>query len=716
MGVYKKVKFVEQNEHSECALACISSILNYYGYKVSLNELRDKYGVPRGGLNLLNIKNILEDYGTSTSAYAVQCFEEISNLKFPLICFWNNNHFIILEKIKRRKVYICNPAIGKQKISVEEFNRNFSNIVIDVAVNKKRAEVKDSIVISKDETVMNYVKKFVFNNKFKFVILFILMLILQTIYLVIPIFTKNIIDNGGSFANDFNIIHLIILAFIFFVLYLSLESLKGLLICSLQFNFTNRLMKKFMKKVISIKFKYFINRSSGDWINRSSLVSFIQQLLNQEFLNTLINTLFIVVYLILMISYSITLTLITVGISLVILILSIINARISYKYNNKEIKSQGKVQNTVIELFEGIETIKSLSLEESFLKKWDNDYEILRNYNYKKNKISALFISITSSLKFFLPIAILISGLYLSLESTITIGTVVAFLSLAQAFISPLLGILNTVIQIIMLKLYFQRVDDVFFLKEESDSNQKIGEINEIKFESVDFKYSEYDKKVLNNVNLNIGKNEKIAIVGSNGSGKSTLIKIICGLLDSSNGVVSFNGVDIRDLTKKSLQNKISVVNQNPIIFQGTLLENILLNEKNIDTQYLNRVMDITLVNDLINEFPIGFETNISQSGMNLSGGQKQKIAIARALVKKPELLLLDEPTSSLDSASEFHIMQGIQKLNLTCIVISHRLSTIKQFDKVIVLENGKIKEYGSHQDLLEIKGKYYELYYSQNP
>lgn len=331
------------------------------------------------------------------------------------------------------------------------------------------------------------------------------------------------------------------------------------------------------------------------------------------------------------------------------------------------------------------------------------DFEKRQKLGFSKNKISIMFQGLSSVIQFMFPIIILFVEVLLSNQNYLTTGTVVAFVTLAQSFISPVTNILNVFIQCIMLRIYFRRVNDILLLPENRNIKtlMTIETVNNVSIKNAYYAYSKFDKNTICNINLGIGKSEKIVIAGMNGSGKSTLLKLIAGLLETKNGEILYNNSNIREIESENMGKLVSFVNQNPTIFNATLKENIILNETNFTEEYFEKVMEISTLDHLIKELPAGLDTHISQTGMNLSGGQKQKIAIARALLKKPQIILFDEATSAMDQISENHIWSRVKELDAMCILVSHNINTIKQFDRIIVLDQGKIVGEGRHNDLL---------------
>ncbi|MGR5978844.1 ATP-binding cassette domain-containing protein [Bacillus cereus] len=269
--------------------------------------------------------------------------------------------------------------------------------------------------------------------------------------------------------------------------------------------------------------------------------------------------------------------------------------------------------------------------------------------------------------------------------------------------------------ELLVLKSYFDRIYEILASRTEENLSKKNGitDIEEIKLSNVNFRYSEFEDMSLKNINLVIKKNEKVAIVGRSGCGKSTLLKVLSSLYIPNTGNFFINNKKITELNPREYRKSIGIINQHPDIFSGSIVENIILDGFDIskDSLYLENVIRLSDVQSIIEGLPLGIHTQISEGGANLSGGQKQKLALARALYKKPPLLIMDEPTSALDNPSEKNIMDNIKDLNMTCVVAAHRLNTIKNFDRILVMHNGEIVEEGSHNQLINQRGYYYEIY-----
>ncbi|MGN8786588.1 peptidase domain-containing ABC transporter, partial [Blautia sp. HCP3S3_D9] len=591
------MKLVEQTEHSECGLACAAMILNYEGVSISLNEMRDMFGVPRGGMSLNHLVRLMNNYGINCKAYEILDVDSLYTINAPFICLWEKNHYVTVKSVGRNKVMIFDPAVGKRKISFAEFRQSFGGyiLVVDKVEFLYKCNKPRNILLDK-------IKCFTLNKKIKFFFLFLVMILIQMNNLVMPILMQQFIDGGDRLSVFSNIVVASVFLILIFVCTYIIESLRGNLINEMQFQFNRELTYIFIEKIVGLDFKHFINRSSGDWIYRARLVEYIQQLLSPSLLFYIVDMLFAVIYFCLMLHYNVLLTLVVVAISIFFVCVSTLNTKILFNMNAKELILQSKLQNVVVEFFEGIETIKSLKMEERFGEKWKDTFFEQQNVSYKKNKISILFNGITSGGIIVYPLVIALLGYNMVNCDLISAGTVVAFLSLAQLFLQPLLNILSTIVQYVMIKIYLERINEILAI----DNSEKCGEknigndIQGIAVENVFFRYSAFEPDILKGVCIDLKAKQKIAIVGLNGSGKSTLLKCIGGLLYPTQGKISINDVSINEIASNDLRSKISYINQEPVIFNASLRENTsvynFINDRLVDESAVLRPLSWHLI------------------------------------------------------------------------------------------------------------------------
>lgn len=707
--VMKKVPFTEQSEHSECGLACTAMVLNYYDDNVTLSHLRDIYGVPKGGNTLTNLNQILLDRGIETKAIRVLDLEILEEQKTPTICFWEERHYVVLEKLTAKDAIILDPASGRKKINRSEFQASFSNIAliltdVDVTITQRKKQKNATWTILKD---------ILSDQKAKVVLFIALTLLIQMVTIAIPRLTQTIIDNADvAVSNATQIASIIVLLFIAYYL---LQVARGLVLIVLENLFDLTLMKAFMKKIIHLPLRFFVNRSTGDLIFRANLSVIIQQIMSQRMLTISVDFLFVFVYLILMVNLSLNLTLIAIFGAVLMGTISVVNSKRVQSITNKELIAQSKVQRILVELFEGMETVKSSGSEKQFYTKWRDEFKNQIMLRAEKNRFSTWVRTIQTSIQFILPIVLIYVGLFQVTKGQLTIGELISFNALSGAFIAPIVTVFDSYTEFLLLRSYFGKLNEILEANDNprlAIEGKKITAINSVTVEDVSFKYSYFEEDILHSVSFQIEPGDKVAIVGKSGSGKSTLLKLLAGLYDTSSGQIKFNDIDLKKIDDASLKNCISIVNQKPTIFNASLYDNIVLNQAEAKEERVEQAIFDSRVDEIIMNLPLGLETQISEGGMNLSGGQMQRISIARALVKETSLLLMDEPTSSLDNISENFIMNRLKTYDFTCIVVAHRLNTIKHFDRILVMDQGRIVEEGTHQELLALKGYYHSIYF----
>lgn len=705
----KKVPFTEQSEHSECGLACTAMVLNYYDDNVTLSHLRDVYGVPKGGNTLTNLNQILSDRGIETKAIRVLDLEILEEQTTPTICFWEERHYVVLEKLTAKEATILDPASGRKKIKRSEFQASFSNIAliltdVDVTITQRKKQKNATWTILKD---------ILSDQKAKVTLFIGLTLLIQMVTIAIPRLTQTIIDNSNVAVS--NIFQIGTTIAILFIAYYLLQVARGLVLIVLENLFDLTLMKAFMKKIIHLPLRFFVNRSTGDLIFRANLSVIIQQIMSQRMLTISVDFLFVFVYLILMVNLSLNLTLIAIFGAFMMGAISVVNSKRVQSITNKELIAQSKVQRILVELFEGMETVKSSGSENQFYTKWWNEFKNQIMLRAEKNRFSTWVRTIQTSIQFILPIVLIYVGLFQVTKGQLTLGELISFNALSGAFIAPIVTVFDSYTEFLLLRSYFGKLNEILEAKDNprlAIEGEKITAIDSVAVEDVSFKYSYFEEAILHSVSFQIERGDKVAIVGKSGSGKSTLLKLLAGLYDTSSGQIKFNDIDLKKIDEDSLKKCISIVNQKPTIFNASLYDNIVLNQTEAKDERVEQAIFDSRVDEIIMNLPLGLETQISEGGMNLSGGQMQRISIARALVKETSLLLMDEPTSSLDNISENFIMNRLKTYDFTCIIVAHRLNTIKHFDRILVMDQGKIVEEGTHQELLSLEGYYHSIYF----
>jgi ABC-type bacteriocin/lantibiotic exporter with double-glycine peptidase domain len=700
----KRINFISSYEHSECGLACVAMMINYYSQSISLTDLREVYGVPTGGLNINQMIEISGKYDVPAKAMKVNDIKELAKINEPFIAHWNSTHFVIVEKFKKKKVSIVDPAKGKLNLSVEEFKASFSNVIICSLVERnkhKRKKVRNKSLI---DIIKKNKKALIWTIAFSFFI--------QLLTLYIPIYIKELIDSFNSIENY---TQLIIVLFFIIAFYYSFSIIKMRIITLFQNNFDRLLTSKTVSHLMELPLKFFVSRGKGELIFTINSNQYIRALLSTQMISLFIDIVFLILYLLLMLFYSVQLTLITVVLGFVLVSISIINTKLLIKKNQSQITAITDVQNITGEMVSNISTIKAVGAEEELLQKWANGFEKQLMLEKEKAKIDSVLGNIPSTIQITYSLIIFVVGILIGREAGLSIGTIVAFNTLGASFLSPMLSIANSYLQFSAAKIYINRLLDIINSKTENrDANAKdiYLQNGDICLNDIYFKYDFFSDYVLREININIKSGEKVAIVGESGSGKSTLMMLIAGLYEPTKGIVEVGKAQINnvDVNKRSYRRQLGIVLQESMLFNGTIKDNILMG-RNADDKEIEQAIVNSSLEKFIQKFPSRLETIISEDGNNISGGQRQRLCIARAVLKRPKLILMDEPTSSLDNISENNIMDNLFKMDSTILVVAHRLANISRFDRVIVMDNGSIVSVGSHEELLKNSSYYQELY-----
>lgn len=704
----RKVPFVEEVQKTECGLCCVCMINRYYKNNITMRELREQLDVGRDGSNFQQLNQLLKKYNFDTKAYNIPA-DKLYCLDLPAIIFWQNNHFVILEKINSKMFYIVDPAIGRQKMTIEEFSEGYSGYALTMKPNKYFKRIK------RKENNWKYFSDCLLKNKLLYMIIISMSIISYLFTIGLPVIIKEIIDNIVSGKNYGKISHLFILMIFFSILYFLITFLKNDYLIKLRAFLDKLLSTKIFKHLLYLPYKFFSVRSSGDIIYTVNSSFRIREIFANNFITGVIDCGAVCIILIYMFSSSFFLGAIASTLFIVNIIVVSLTQSTIIENNRSLITTQSKVQGVQVETVYSILGVKMCAIEDEMLDNWKLKYNNYYNKYCYNEKVNNCILSTISYLQFFSPIIILFASIYLSLKHLISIGQVVAFYSLSTTFFGLSSSVFNMWTGFINSGVLFDRLSDIVGNEVEIDdtNSRKINLLGDIKLDNVSFKYTKNSKYILKDISLSINNGDKVAIVGKSGSGKSTLARLLVGLYAPTEGDIYFDNFNFKDLNKKYIRKQLGIVPQDITLFNKSIFDNIVMNRDNISLEEVQNACKIACIDDEIEDMPMKYYTGISEMGLNLSGGQRQRIALARAIINKPKILLLDEATSSLDNINERKISDEFKKMGTTQIVVAHRLSTIIDADLIIVLDDGKIVEEGTHKQLLERKSYYSRLYSS---
>mgnify|MGYP000894753117 CR=1 FL=1 len=701
---------VLQMEAVECGAAALAIILAHYGRYEPLEKLRLDCGVSRDGSKAGNIVRAATKYGLIAQGYRRE-IKELGEDSVPFIAFWNFNHFIVIEGITEKCVYINDPASGPRKISLEEFNKSFTGVIITFKTGPdfKKGGEKPSIYKSLHRRLKG--------SRLELLYVLITGLCLVLPGFIIPIFTKTFVDDYLIYKMDYIIGPLVSGIIVTALIRGVLIWLQSYSLLRLKAKLSLSDSSQFLWHVLRLPVEFFNQRYAGDISSRVSINDRVATLLSRQLTGSILNAIMVIFYLYILLSYSVFLT--SIGIFIVflnILALKLISRK-RVDGNKSLQQDRGKLTGTSISGINMIETLKASGTENDFFSKWAGYFAKVVNREQELNTYSQFLSVIPSFLSSLNNIAILYFGSFMVMKGTMSAGSLVAYQSLMGFFITPINNLVNLGSTLQEVESDLNRLDDV--LKYETDS--RTGKINnqeedtfklkgKVELKNITFGYSPVSPPLIENFNLTLNPGSRVALVGTSGSGKSTIGKIICGLYKPWSGEILFDGTGVDEIEPRVLHNSLAMVDQSIMLFEGTIKENISMWDNTMDEENIVKAAIDSSIHDDITAREKGYESFIEEGGRNFSGGQAQRIEIARSLSINPTILVLDEATSALDSLTEEIIDRNLRKRGCTQIIIAHRLSTIKDCDEIIVLKSGQVIQRGTHEKLKDLEGPYREL------
>ncbi len=706
-----KTPVVMQLEAVECGAACLAMILAYYGLWLPLEQVRYDCGVSRDGSNAKNVIKAARNYGLSAKGLRMEA-EDIKSAGFPCIVHWQFDHFIVVNGVKGNTVYINDPAKGTLKMPFDEFDEGFTGISLAF-------EPSDNFVPGGVRpSVLGYALSRV--GKVKTDILFVaLMTLITSVSGIVSMGLSRIfMDEIITGSNPSWFIPFLAFTIIFLLIQIPVLIISELINYRINGKLAISGNTSYMWKVLHLPMNFFSQRLVGDIEQRKMTNASIATTIVYTFAPTVLDFLVMIFYLVVILRYSVILT--VLGITSVI-----INIVVSRIVSNERtnilrvfMRDEGKLRGLTVSGIEMIETIKSAGAEEGFFEKWSGYLASSNRQNAKFQIFSINSGLIPAVINSIMTCIILISSIFLVIKGKFSVGMVMAFQGLMSSFLSPANKLIAVSQALTEMRTDMERVEDVMNYKDdpllltadlpiEEDTRKLTGNI-EIK--NLSFGYARLDEPLLKDFSLSVKQGQKIAIVGASGSGKSTVAKLISGLYEPWEGEILFDGKKHSEISRHIFTGSVAIVDQDVIVFEDSIRNNISMWDSTIeDFEVILAAKDADIHADIMAREG-GYNYKLSENGKDFSGGQRQRMEIARVLAGEPTIIILDEATSALDAKTEAYVVNAIKERGITCIVVAHRLSTIKDSDEIIVLNHGVIEERGTHDELYAKGGYYTEL------
>lgn len=703
---------VLQMEATECGAACLGMVLAHHGRWVPLEELRVRCGISRDGSKAVSMLRAAREYGLTAKGFRRDP-GRLFDLPFPMILFWNFNHFVVLEGIRNGTVFINDPSGGPRKVSPEEFNEAFTGVCLafEPGPGFQRGGARPS--------VLRGLRQRLGSNWSPLTFVVAATLLLTVPGLAVPTLSKVFVDDVLIPGSGALVGPLLVGIACAALLQGALTWIQQLCLARMETKLSLVTTAWFFRHVMTLPMLFFGQRFAGDIADRVSSNDKVARLISGPLATSLVNMLTMTVYGIVMVAYDPVLALTAAAMVLLNLVALRLVSRAREDGNRRLLKEQGKVAGTSVNGIQMIETLKSGGGEGDFFARWSGIHANALNAQQELGLMTSLLNVVPPLLSSLTTVAVLGVGGLRVLDGTLTIGGLVAFQSLARSFSQPVEGLVQFAANLQTVKGDIARLDDVLNYRPEArvidamagrSGNAPDAARGFVRLEGVTFGYNAQEPPLIEGLDLSVGPGQRVALVGRSGSGKSTVGRLVSGLLKPWSGRILVDRCAIDDIPLDHLVGMVSYVDQEIVLFEASVRDNVTLWNSAIGHIEVTQALRDAALHDEIGARPGRFDAVVEENGRNLSGGQRQRLEIARALATDPAVLVLDEATAALDPVTEMQIDDNLRRRGCTCLIIAHRLSTIRDADEIIVLERGQVVQRGTHEQLLGEGGLYRTL------
>lgn len=715
-----------QMDAKDCGPASLKMVAKYFGRYYSLQYLRDKCGITKEGVSLLGISAAAESIGLHTAAFKCTIDDVIMKVPFPVIIYWNENHFVVVYHTNKKHIWVSDPCKGHVKYTRREFMEGWYLKNEDKGVLlalEPTADFKLSKQEKKQEKdSMISILRYFMPHKKEFSLIFFVMLVATLLQGILPFISKSVIDIGIS-TSDVNFINMVLIGNICILLSIMVFNVvRDWILMHITARVNIALISDYLIKLMKLPVTFFENKLLGDILQRAADHERIRSFIMNNSLSLIFSTFTFLLFSIILLVYNHVIFFIFLGGSVLYVTWVMLFLSIRKKLDWQYFELLSKNQSYWVETVSAIQDIKIYNYERARRWKWEEIQARLYHVNKRvlavtnMQNLGAHFIESIKNMAitFFCATAVI--------RGDITFGVMISTQFIIGMLNGPLIQFINFVVSAQYAKISFLRMNEIRQLEDEDEllsvgSTTILPENKSLVLKNVMFQYAAHLPMVLTNINLRIPENKVTAIVGSSGCGKSTLLKLLIRLYKPSYGTVSMGGMNVTALNLRKWRELCGVVMQDGKIFSDTIKNNIVLDDEKVNEVQLIKCCQVAQIKEEIDQMPRGFDTEIGERGRGLSGGQKQRLLIARALYRNPKYLFLDEATNALDTVNEQKIVKALNSAfeNRTVVIIAHRLSTIRHADQIVVMDKGQIVEIGNHELLMKKKGNYYNLVSSQN-
>ena len=702
----RAIPYIAQAEMADCGAAALAMALGYHGRHVSLAEMHEATGTGRDGVDALRLAEAASSYGLRARGVATE-LDDLRVLPRGTVLHWGAAHFVVLDSASRRGVTVVDPAAGRYRIGWQAVDDLYSGVAIML-------EPTDTFAAGGRRVpgALHHARRMLVHSSGIGKVL-ATSVVVRLMVLAVPVLTGVIVDRVVP-ANDSHLLKVLAAVMVALIGYSMVATfLRAHLLLRLRSRLDVNMTLGFLEHLVDLPYAFFLKRSSGDLMMRLRSNATVREILTSGTIAALLDGVLATLYLVAIFVLSPLLGFLVTVLAAAQVTVLLLARRRNIHLMGESLATEAKSQSYAYEVFSGVETLKAAGAERRAVSHWTNLFVAELNVSLRRGRLSAAVETAMHGMALLSPIAVLLVGAHLVGSGQLSLGTMLALAALSTAFLEPLATLVATALQVQLLGSYLARLDDVLSTPTETAGRElrHAPQLNgAVRAEQLTFQYTSHGPPAIDRVDLEVSPGQVLAIVGRSGSGKSTLGRLLLGLYQPSSGRVVLDGIDLASLHPRSVRSQIGVVTQDPYIFGLSIRDNLALGDPGLALDRLQTAAELACVADDIDAMPMGWDTPLVDAGASLSGGQRQRLALARALAPQPRILLLDEATSNLDTVTEAKVHANIAQLGCTVIMIAHRLATVIDADRIVVMDAGRVVEVGCHRELLAAGGHYAQL------
>jgi ATP-binding cassette, subfamily B, bacterial len=702
----RAIPYIAQVEMADCGAAALAMALGYHGRHVLLAEMHEATGTGREGVDALRLAEAATSYGLRARGVATE-LDDLRVLPRGTVLHWGAAHFVVLESTSRRGVTIVDPMAGRYRVGWPAANDLYSGVAIML-------EPADAFKAGGRAApgALHHARRLLTRSSGIGRVLAV-SVVVRLMALAVPVLTGLVVDEIVP-ANDGHLLIVVAAVMAALIGYSVLATfLRAHLLLRLRSRLDVDMTLGFLEHLVDLPYAFFLKRSSGDLMMRLRSNATVREILTTGTIASLLDGVLATVYLVVISALSPLLGVLVAALAAAEVTVLLAARRRNQHLMGESLATEARSQSYAYEMFSAVETLKAAGAERRAVSHWTNLFIAELNVSLRRGRLSAAVDTATQGLRLLSPIAVLLFGAHLVGSGHLSLGTMLALAALATAFLEPLATLVATAMQMQLLGSYLGRLDDVLNTPTETAGRelQHAPQLTgAVRAEQLTFRYHPDGPPAVDRADLDVRPGQVLAIVGRSGSGKSTLGRLLLGLYPPSTGRVLLDGIDLATLHPRSVRSQIGVVTQDPYIFGLSVRDNVVLGDPSLPLERVEAAAELAGIAEDIHAMPMGWDTPLVDAGASLSGGQRQRLALARALATQPRILLLDEATSNLDTVTEAQVHGNIARLGCTVILIAHRLATVIDADRIVVMDTGRVVEVGRHRDLMAAGGHYAQL------